>query len=169
VTGGEAAFRSYKFRRCGLRYEIGICILTGWICWLFGPLPAGDWPDVEIFRLCLKHMLEDKERVEADDGYVGENPSHVKVPCSHVHGHDEKMLLVRTKVRRRHETANYRIKEFKAVGSKDFRQDLEYHGICFRAATVLTQLSIENGRPLFDVSADYQDPPPFPPPPPTIP
>ena len=36
---------SHKFRGPGLRYEIGVCIKTGWIVWVNGPFPAGAWPD----------------------------------------------------------------------------------------------------------------------------
>jgi hypothetical protein len=32
-------------------------------------------------------MLEEGERVEADDGYVGEAPRHVKCPKSPLGGH----------------------------------------------------------------------------------
>jgi hypothetical protein len=39
-----------------------------------------------------------------------------------------------------------------------FRHDISFHGKCFRACAVLTQLEIENGYPLFDCS-DYVDPP----------
>ena len=40
---------SHKFDGPALRYELGVCIQTGWICWLAGPFPAGDFPDQEIF------------------------------------------------------------------------------------------------------------------------
>ena len=115
VPGSEAAFNSHKFDGPGLRYELGICILSGWIVWLMGPFPCGDWPDIEIFRFALKHLLEPNERVEGDDGYRGEDPLFFKVPPSKVHGHDSKMLAVWTKVRRHHKTANKRIKQFKVV------------------------------------------------------
>ena len=51
---------------------------TGDIVWLMGPFAAGDWNDVTIFRFALKDLLDDNERVEADDGYVGECPRKVK-------------------------------------------------------------------------------------------
>ena len=157
VKGQGKAFHSHKFDGPGLRYEIAVCILTGWIVWVMGPFPCGDWPDISIFRFALKEMLDENERVEADDGYRGEDPLHAKVPKSMVHGHDEKMLVVRTHVRRRHETANKRIKQFACVATK-FRHDISFHGCCFRACTVLTQLAIEYGKPLFGVE-NYADPP----------
>ena len=81
-----------------------------------GPSPCGeDWPDVECFQFALKHALEENERVEADDGHVGEDPINAKVPGSMVHDQDEKLLYVRSKAKRRHETANKRIKQFRTL------------------------------------------------------
>lgn len=153
------AWYTQKFNGHGMRFEIGVCILTGWIVWLMGPFPCGDWPDVVIFRYALKHRLEEAERVEADDGYVGEDPGSVKVPGSIVHGHDEKQLCVRGVVRRRHESINNLIKRFKVVGGKAaFRHDLSFQGSCFTACTVLTQLSIEMGFTNPFQTDDYRDP-----------
>ena len=152
------AWYTQKFNGHGVRYEIAICILTGWIVWVMGPFPCGDWPDIECFWYALKHRLEENERAEADDGYVGEDPVNLKVPGSVVHGHDEKQKVSRCVVRRRHETANKRIKQFGVVAKGTiFRHDLSFHGDCFRACVVLTQLAIENGHPLFPVD-DYRDP-----------
>ena len=39
---------SYKFKGPGLRYEVAICIKTGWIVWVNGPFPAGEWPNRKI-------------------------------------------------------------------------------------------------------------------------
>lgn len=157
VKGQEKAFRSHKFKHAGLRYELAVCIATGWIVWLIGPFPCGDWPDIVIFRFALKHLLEGKEQVEADDGYIGDDPLKTKVPKSMVHNHDEKMLINRTKVRRRHETANGRIKMFGCM-KDSFRHDISFHGPCYRACAVLVQLAIMHGKPLFQVP-EYRDPP----------
>lgn len=152
------AWYTKKFNASGLRYELGVCILTGWIVWLMGPFPCGDWPDIVCFRYALKHMLEDGERVEADDGYVGEDPATVKVPGSMVHDQDPQMLRVRGRVRRRHEGVNKLIKQFKVVGKATiFRHDLSFHQACFTACTILTQLQIQNGHPLYEIP-DYHDP-----------
>ena len=88
---------------------------------------------------------------------MGEDPGKAKAPGSMVHEHDEKQLLVRGVVRRRQETANKRIKQFRVLGKEPFRHDLSFHGDCFKACVVLTQLAIENGHPLFEVD-DYADP-----------
>jgi hypothetical protein len=151
----QKAFWSFKFRSCGLRYEVGICILTGEIVWINDPFPCGDWNDITIFRHDLKHCLEDGERVEADDGYLGEDPLTTKVPKSGVHLHGEAMLKMRQRVRARHETVNKRIKQFTIVRDT-FRHDLSLHGHCFYACAVLTQLMIQSGHPLFQVG-EYDD------------
>ena len=68
-------FASHKFKaKSALRYEVALGILSGEIKWLNGPYPCKDWPDINIFRDGLMKELELGERVEADDGYVGERP-----------------------------------------------------------------------------------------------
>ena len=71
---------SHKFNGPGLRYEVGLCIISGDIVWIHGPFPAGAWPDISIFRHAMKHHLEEGERVEADKGYVGEFLQYEKTP-----------------------------------------------------------------------------------------
>ena len=46
-----------------------------------GPYECGRWPDISIFRESLLSHLEPAERVEADDGYIGEHPLHIKCPA----------------------------------------------------------------------------------------
>ena len=60
---------SHKFNGPGLRYEIGVCIQTGWIVWVNGPYPAGQWPDLRIARGSLNQLLDAGERFIADGGY----------------------------------------------------------------------------------------------------
>ena len=73
-------FYSFKFKKSALRYEVALCILTGDIVWINGPYEPGVWNDIAIFRDGIMHHLEDGERVEADDGYLGEAPKYVKCP-----------------------------------------------------------------------------------------
>uniref|UniRef100_A0A7S3LE54 Uncharacterized protein n=1 Tax=Amphora coffeiformis TaxID=265554 RepID=A0A7S3LE54_9STRA len=69
--------------------------------------------------------------VEADDdGYIREDPLSAKVPKSMVHPQDDATLYVRTKVRRRHDTANERLKRFK------FLETVFLHGIEFHSRRV---------------------------------
>ena len=72
------SFHSHKFQQSVIRYEIALSILTRDICWISGPYESGSWPDIKIFRDSLMSRLEKGERVEADDGYIGEHPQWVK-------------------------------------------------------------------------------------------
>ena len=78
--GINKSFFTHNFNKSGLRYEVAVCIRTGWIVWIHGPSPPGDRNDLTIFRDGLKHLLRPGERVEADDGYIAEDPQLVKAP-----------------------------------------------------------------------------------------
>lgn len=108
--------------------------------------------DIQIFRDSLLSHLGPNERVEADDGYVGEAPRHVKCPKSFTN--PEETLAIQSRVRSRQETVNKRLKQWSCLNEK-FRHDMRKHGDVFRAVAVVTQLSIQNGEPLFSV--DYND------------
>ena len=146
-------FYSYKYRASGLRYEVAICILSGECVWISGPYEPGLWNDISIFRNGLMHELEEGERVEADDGYKGEAPRHVKTPNSIAQREDT--ATMQSLVRRRQETINKRFKQF-GILKQVYRHDIRDHGKSFRAVAIITQLSIQNGEPLFSV--DYRDP-----------
>lgn len=148
-------FHSHKFKfGSGLRYEVAVSILSGDLVWVNGPYEPGIWNDIKIFRNALLSMLGVGERVEADDGYLGEAPAHVKCPKS-IGGHDERTEAMQSLVRRRHETVNKRFKQWKIL--KDvYRGDISNHWRVLRVCAIVTQLAIENGEPLFSV--DYEDP-----------
>ena len=142
--GINKSFFTHKFNKSGLRYEVAVCIRTGWIVWIHGPFPPGDWNDLTIFRDGLKHLLRPGERVEADDGYIAEDPQLVKAPAGARFMEDEHWHAKRGTARRRHETINQRIKIFKVLTDR-FHHDIEKHSMCFRACAVLTQLSFVFG------------------------
>ena len=71
---------SHKFRKSAVCYEVACSILGNFICWILGPHQPGLENDLEIFRGGLLTYLEDFERVEADDGYIGEAPMYVSCP-----------------------------------------------------------------------------------------
>ena len=71
---------SFKYKKSGVRYEVGLCILTGEIVWIAGPYEYGKWNDISIFRNALMTELGPAKRVEADDGYIGEPPPSHQVP-----------------------------------------------------------------------------------------
>lgn len=141
-------WRSHKYKKYGVRYEVAVAIQTGWIVWVNGPFKAGEWHDIEIFRSGLKSLLKDGERVEADKGYVGE-PRFIDVPNDMV-GESKEQKKAKALARSRHETCNKRFKQFNCL-SQTFRHEVGLHADCFFAIATITQLAIENGYPLFQV------------------
>lgn len=131
---------SHKFKSSGLRYEVAVCIQTGWIVWVNGPYPCGRWPDIKIFRHKLIHKLENHEKVEADLGYRGQ-PDSVRTPHSACSMADKRAS---GQARARHETINGRLKSFKCLSTK-FRGRLDKHATFFAAVAVFVQVSIMNG------------------------
>jgi hypothetical protein len=73
---------SYKIRSSALRYEVAVSIHSSDIVWVAGPYLPEQWNDLIIFRHGLSDMLPPVERVEADNGYVGDCPAKCKVPDS---------------------------------------------------------------------------------------
>lgn len=147
-SGYGRPFYSHKFNGSGVRYEVGLCILTGHLVWINGPYEAGRWNDLQIFRNSLMTFLGPNERVEADIGYRGAAPDHVKCPGSFTNPLSN--LQVQQRVRARHETVNKRFKQWGCLQNR-FWHSIGKHGDIFRAVAVITQLAIEHGEPLFDV------------------
>jgi hypothetical protein len=150
-------FSSHMFmKKSGLRYEVGLCILTGDIVWVNGPYECGMWNDITIFRDSLKWHLLPGERVEADDGYLGEHPQYVKCPAGFANPVITEYMQQR--VRNRQESVNRRFKNF-GILKQVFRHDekLSEHGDIFRAVAIITQLAINQDEKLFECG--YRDPP----------
>lgn len=135
---------SFKFKGPGLRYEVAISIRGGDIVWINGPYACGSWPDISIFRERLIHLLRPGEMVEADRGYRGE-PTKIRTPIDARNRRERKRKAI---ARARHETCNRRFKQF-GILKQVFRSNISRHAIVFEAVAVITQLSIENGAPLF--------------------
>jgi DDE superfamily endonuclease len=136
---------SHKFKGPGLRYEVAVCIQTGWIVWVNGPYPCGSWPDLKIARHWLVHKLARGEKFLADGGYrdggeFAETPTGLNTP-------DQRQKRL---ARARHETVNNRFKFFKVL-TTPYRHDVHTHGQCFTAIANLTQIAIQKGEPLFQV------------------
>ena len=134
---------SHKFKKSGLRYELGICIANGHIVWANGPFPCGSWPDLKIAQFCFCEMLEGGELAVADKGY---KDPHFVSP----HDTDGEITRMCALARARHETCNRRLKQFRCL-TTTFRHDLGKHSACFHAVANITQIMIENGHPLFEV------------------
>ena len=146
------AFASHKYNgKSALRYELGVCILTGHLVWIEGPFPAGKYNDITIFKNGLAHFLDPYERVEADNGYRGYVD---KVKCPKNAANPPENLAMQARVRSRHETLNGRLKNW-GILQQVFRHDIALHGRVLRACAVITQLMLENGEPLFAV--EYTD------------
>ena len=155
IRHGGRRLYSFKYKASGLRYEVATCIRSGDLVWISGPWEPGMYNDISIFRKSgIMDMLQEGERVEADDGYSGEAPRFVRCPCVAPTAIEE-FEQAEAVARRRHETINKRFKQFGAL-KQVWRHQIINHGKAFRVAAVVTQLSIQNGEPLFSV--DYEDP-----------
>ena len=116
-------------------------------------ISCGKFSDVTIFHASLLTFLDDFERVEADDGYIGESPFRAKVPKA-VLSRPSEGDAFQNRVQGRHETINLRLKAYTILHSV-YWHDITQHGYVFRAVAVLVQLSIKNGDPLFNTT-DYK-------------
>lgn len=152
IAENGKAFFSHKFKKSGLRYEVAISILGGDIVWINGPYECGKWPDIKIMRQSLLSELDENERVEADDGYIGEAPARVKCPKSFTNV--EATEAMQARVRNRQETVNARFKTWQIL-RQIYRHDIPKHGEIFAMIAIITQLSIMRGEYLFQV--DYKD------------
>ena len=105
----KKAFYSFKFKKMGLRYEVGLCIKTGDIVWWHGPFAPGLYNDNMVFKDALLKSLKKGEQVEADAGYKpsapAAKPNYTVPSCWHM----------ATKVPMRHETCNRRVKQWKIL------------------------------------------------------
>jgi DDE superfamily endonuclease len=148
---------SHKINGPAVRYEVAVCIKTGWIVWVNGPFPAGEWPDLNIARLSLIHFLDDGEYYIADGGYADGN-QYSSTP----NGLNDYEQRTKALARARHETVNRRFKIFGCL-SQRYRHDLGLHGMIFHAVANIVQLTILCGHPLFEIEyneADFLPPPP---------
>lgn len=141
---------SHKFHGPGVRYEVGVCIQTGWIVWTNGPFPCGEMNDLQIARSWLIFELDENEKYLADGGYR-DGGQYSETPNG-LNNDDQRMKAV---VRARHETINNRFKQFGSL-SQRYRHKLHHHGTVFRAVAAVVQLGImSNSQPVFSV--DYND------------
>ena len=106
-------FFSHKNKKSALRYEIGLNIITGDIVWVNGSFPAGKYSDITIFRDSLIIFLGPGERVETNDGYIGEAPHNIKCPMSLTNPRE--MMKIQGRLRSRHKTINRRFKDWRIL------------------------------------------------------
>ena len=65
---------------------------------MHGSFPAGKYSDITLFRDSLITFLGSGERVEADDGYIGEAPYNIK--CSMSVTNPREMMKIQERLRR---------------------------------------------------------------------
>ncbi len=152
AMGWNKSFYTYKFKRSGHRYEVGLCIRSGNICWWNGPYEPGNWNDEMIFNALAKN-LEDFERCETDRGYRGSAPAKVKCPGGLLEDPDPAVKAMAARVRSRQETVNERFKNW-GILNNPYRHNIFKHQAVFGAIVCLTQLSLQ-ANPLFSV--EYYD------------
>jgi len=133
-----------------LRYKLGVDILAGNLVWIQGPYPASKYTDIKIFNKVLRNFFEPGEGVEADEGYRG-HPNKIKCPGNDTNPAENRGMQGRA--RARHETLNGQLKNW-GILSQVFCHHITMHGDVFRACAVVTQLTIENGEPLFEVECE---------------
>jgi hypothetical protein len=157
----DPKWRSEKFNGPGLKYEVAVCIQTGWIVHVNGPYPCGEWHDLTVARddLCYKLAASDceHEMALADGGYA-DGYNMFETPTGH-NNWDQRM---KQKARARHETINGRFKQW-AILSQTFRAKPECHEKYFMAIANLTQWLImtnnghdDEARKVFLVTYDDQ-------------
>jgi hypothetical protein len=97
--------------------------------------------DIKIFHAILANFLEPYKRVKADEGYV-EHPDKIKCLVNAVNSAEKLAMQVRVWARHR------RLKSW-GILDQVFEHIIRRHVEVFWACTVLTQLTIVWGEPLF--------------------
>jgi len=122
-------------------------ILAGNLVWIQGPYPAGKYTDIKIFNKVLRNFLEPGKRAEANEVYRG-HPDKIKCPGNDANPAENRGMQGRA--RARHKTLNGRPKNW-GILSQVFCHHIMMHGNVFQACAGVTQLTVENGKPLFEV------------------
>ena len=142
---------SHKFKGPGIRYEIAICIKTGYIVWINGPFPAGEYDDKKIASLWLDKAIESWEKYLCDGGY--RNAAAPRKTPTGLHEYSDYMMSL---ARARHETVNRRFKVFGCLSDR-YRHTRREHFMWFAPCAIVVQLDIEKGRGTFQVEYDEDE------------
>jgi DDE superfamily endonuclease len=146
---------SEKFNGPGVKYEVAVCIQTGWIVHTNGPYPCGQWHDLTVARDDLCYKLADSEfdnEMACADGGYHDGYEFFETPT----GHNNADQHMKAQARARHETINRRFKQWGVMGQR-FRSNPECHEKYFNAVANLTQFLImtsgleDDERQLFQV------------------
>ena len=139
---------SHKIEHAALRYEIGICIQTGWIIWVNGPYAAGYWPDLAISRDGLTDAL-DKDELFLADGTYRDGHGWCLTPT----GRNNPDQYMKAVARARHECVNGLFKKFRVLETC-FRHHRTKHGMVLTAVANIIQAKIQLEKPVFQVNYD---------------
>ena len=144
----DPSYYSHKLEHAGLRYEIGVCIKTGWIVWINGPFPCGAWPDLRIARSALHYVLLGGELYVADGGYADSNGWSMTP-----NGLNDFEQYQYALARARHKTINRVFKTYLCLRNM-WRHEREKHSLVFHAIAVIVQLGLREGNHTFTIDYD---------------
>ena len=116
---------SHKLNRMAVRYKVGVAIQTGWIVWINGSFPAGEYSDLTITKLSLIYHLNSGEYYIADGRYRDGG----QFSCTPTGGHsywDWQMVVVHSC----HKTINSRFKEWVVLSGR-YCSLLDKHSMVF--------------------------------------
>ena len=107
--------------------------------------------DLIIVRNGLNHHLDDNEYYLADGGYY-DGYQYAVTPTG-LHNYLDRQMAT---LRARHETVNWRLKEWQILKSI-FRHRLERHSYAFRAVANIVQYSLQTDRPTWQCHWDEHE------------
>jgi DDE superfamily endonuclease len=131
---------SEKLNGPGVKYEVAVCIQTGWIVHTHGPFPCGQWHDLTIARDDLSYKLaasHDRKEIALADGGYADGYNLFETPTGH-NNWDQRM---KAQARAQQETINRRFKMWSMLGQR-FRGKPDKHEKYFLAVANLTQFLI---------------------------
>ena len=142
----QTGYYCKKHNGPGVKYEVGVCIATGWIVWFYGPFKSGK-NDHMVSQIGVDLILDHGERYIADKIYAS---SRAINPYDAWNEEDTVYMSI---VRGRHETINRLFKQFAVIGNR-FRRDPYKHGLYAHTIANIIQIGImfDCIRP-FDVSS----------------
>ena len=138
----------HKLNRAAVRYKLAIGIHTGWIVWINGLFPAGQYSDVTIVRQSLIHFLNKNKKYIADGAYRDGDQWSLTPIGTHTY-RDRQMTLIWS----RHKTINARLKEWYILLDR-FWHPLSKHSLVFWLVANIVQLGLETDRPAFQIHYD---------------
>ena len=128
-----------------------MALATGYIVWINGPFPAGEWNNLMIARSALHDNLYNNEFYIADGGY--KDGSNYSITPTGLRDYGE---IQRQTVRARHETINGRLKQWACL-KQTYHHNLQNHGMIFRSVANIIQMCLQTDRPSFQVEYDECD------------